>query len=174
MLHLELLPDPATELRLRQDWARLEERGLPNLSRHRRDSNRPHLTVTISADEVAAAGVAPLLPDLRRATSTLPLPLAPAAVSVFGTGPWVLVRTLVVTPALLDLHARVQSVMGRPCVPHLAPGEWVPHTTIARRLDAAQVAAALEVLQPVELAGAVWERARLWDSARQQVTDVPR
>ncbi len=171
MLHLELLPDPATEARLRADWARLEERGLPNLSRHRSSSNRPHVTVTIAADELAPDGELPL-PGLAAATASLPLPLRLGALSVFGGGPYVLVRTLVVTTALLELHARAQQVMGPPCVPHCAVGEWVPHTTIAHRLDAQQVAAALAVLEPWEGAGAVLQRARVWDSTRRRLTDL--
>lgn len=171
MLHVELLPDAATEARLRADWARLEERGLPNLSRHRSSSNRPHLTVGIHPDpapedeEARVGGVrAALLP-------ALPVALRVGGLTVFGSGPWVLVRTLVVTAELLAAHRAVADAMGRPAVPHVGVGEWVPHLTLARRLDADQVAAALRVLD-ADLDEGAFERARLWDSTRRRLTDL--
>lgn len=174
MLYVELLPDAVGEHRLRSDWTQLEEAGLPNLSRHRSASNRPHVTVSLHPDEVAPDGVLPVV-ALTHATGSLPLPLVPGALAVFGRGPWVLVRTLVVTEALLALHAAVAEVLGASCVEHGRPGRWVPHTTVGHGLDAAQVAQSLSLLGPAgeqEESFGVLQRVRCWDSTRRRVTDL--
>lgn len=178
MLHVELLPDEGTEAHLRGDWEALERLDLPNLSRHRSSSNRPHVTLSIHTDDVLAddpAGPGPRGPVrgalARRLGEALPLPLRLGALSVFGGGPWVLVRTLVVSEELLRLHAGVQELLGPPCVTHAEVGRWVPHTTVAHRLDAGQVARALAVLDPSPAAGTL-ARARLWDSTRRVLDDL--
>lgn len=178
MLHVELLPDDGTETRLRADWEALERLDLPNLSRHRSASNRPHVTLSVHDDDALSddpAGEVPRGPTRRalaaRLERALPLPLRVGAVSVFGGGPFVLVRTLVVTRELLTLQAGVQELLGPACVAHCEVGRWVPHTTVAGRLDADQVARALAVLDPAPPAGTL-VRGRLWDSTRRLLDDL--
>ncbi|SDD15885.1 2'-5' RNA ligase family protein [Auraticoccus monumenti] len=178
MLHVELLPDDPFETRLRADWEALERLDLPNLSRHRSTSNRPHVTLSVHSDDVLAddpAGGRPRGPAREaladRLQQGLPLPLRLGALSVFGSGPYVLVRTLVVSTGLLALHAGVQELLGPPCVAHCEVGRWVPHTTVAHRLDADQVARALSVLDPSPPPGTL-VRARLWDSTRRVLEDL--
>ncbi|WP_114559734.1 2'-5' RNA ligase family protein [Desertihabitans aurantiacus] len=169
MLYLELLPDDVVADGLRADWARLEEAGLPNLSRHRSVHHRPHLSVSTHPDEAApdpAALPVLLAPVLDR----LPLPLRPGPLAVFGTGPFVLVRTCTVDAALLALHRDLVGRVGPPAVEHGEVGAWVPHLTLARRLDGAQVGRALELLGAAP--AGLLTGARVWDSTRREVTDL--
>lgn len=68
---------------------------------------------------------------------------------VFGTGRFTLTRMVVSATHLLALQADVYER----CLPHLsaepfphsAPGQWVPHITLGRRLTSAQVGESLAV-----------------------------
>ena len=159
MHHVELLLDPAAEAAVRADWDRLREAGLPSLADHRSSSNRPHVTMTVVADwSVAGAEAAG---DVLREV-TLPVELGPLV--CFGAGPWVLVRLIVPTAELLGLHRDVVHVVGPVSSWFCEVGRWVPHVSLAHRLDAGQLAAAVELLSPVPVAGAVLQQARHWDS----------
>ena len=54
------------------------------------------------------------------------------------------------------------------------PGAWTPHVTLARRLDPAQLAAALRVLaeRPREIDGTI-RCGRRWDGDARVTWDVP-
>jgi 2'-5' RNA ligase len=128
---VELLPDPATEERVRAVWRELAARGLPSLAGHRHPTNRPHLTVA----------VADALPwDARRrlaeALAVLPLPLRLADPVRFTGRTRVLAWRVVPGPGLLDLHRVVWDALrpgdGAAGHPLLAPGRWTPHITLGR------------------------------------------
>jgi 2'-5' RNA ligase len=93
--------------------------------------------------------------------------LRPGPLVVFGTGPFVLALGVVPSQGLVALHRALATAL-RPARGHLEPGAWTPHVTLANRLSAGQVGAALEVL-------AAWDRpadlvvasARHWDSGQQ-------
>ncbi|MGL5928931.1 MAG: 2'-5' RNA ligase family protein, partial [Dermatophilaceae bacterium] len=142
MHHVELLPDPATDAWLREQWAALAAAGLPSLANHRSASNRPHLTLTMTRewpgpDAEAAA---------RATTGSLPLPTAVGGLLVLGSGPFVLARAVTVTEPLLALHRAVATGCGAPATEHARPGAWVPHLTLAVRMTAAEVGAALPLV----------------------------
>lgn len=158
--HIELLLDEAAERTVIAEWDRLAEAGLPSLALHRHPSNRPHLTVTIS-DDPPQPGEGALRSLLAAA---LPLDAELGSLLCFGNGPWVLVRMVVVTEPLLRLHRQVVQLLGPPAVPHCRVGHWVPHISLARRLDAPAVARALEVLSPRGPIHGRLDRARHWDS----------
>jgi hypothetical protein len=162
--HVELLLDEAAERAVAQEWSRLAEAGLPSLDLHRHPSNRPHLTVTISDD-----------PPKRREgalrsqlAAALPLQVELGPLLCFGGGPWVLVRTVVASEPLLPLHRQVVQLLRAPAVPHCRVGHWVPHVSLARRLDAPAVARALEVLSPRRPIDGRLDRARHWDSGARR------
>lgn len=156
MHHVELLPDPAAEAAVRSQWDRLTAAGLPSLADHRSPSNRPHMTVTMVSDWTAGA-----IDDVVGGV-TLPVELGPLV--CFGAGPWVLVRLVVPTAALLDLHRRVTENLGTPSSPFCEVGRWIPHVSLANRLDATQLAAAVELLSPGPVITTQLGRARHWDS----------
>jgi 2'-5' RNA ligase len=145
---VEALLDDATETRISREWAELEARGLPNQGRHRGASNRPHITLAV-ADWMDSS----LDPRLRAAVGDLPLTIEVGELSCFGTGPFVLVRLVERTPELLARQAAIADVVGRGNLgPLLRPEVWTPHITLARRLGANHVEAAMNQLGILDLA----------------------
>jgi hypothetical protein len=134
---LELLPDDAGCDVVRRDWQALRDAGLPSQLDHRGATNSPHVTVLAAPalggdDELRAAElVAPLLPAQVRASG----------IALLGGTRVSLVRVLDVPDPLvrvvLDLRSQVRDVQ------HVG---WLPHITLARRVDRADVGRAVEVL----------------------------
>jgi 2'-5' RNA ligase len=156
---VELLLDDATESAVRAQWAALAAAGLPNLGRHTAASNRPHVTMAARGSiDPAREGA------LTAAVAALPLRVRLGAVACFGRGPFVLVRLVVSSRALLDLQAAVTQVLGpdRATDHHFAPGRWTPHVTLARRLAAGQVGAALAAVVTADVDGYA-VACRRWD-----------
>ncbi len=159
---VELLLDPATDTDVRRQWDALIAAGLPSAGRHTGASNRPHVTLAVAATVppdresliVAAAG-----------GSRLPLPLSLGGLVVFGRGPFVLARQVVVTAELLDLQTDITKAVGAG-LPHSTPGSWTPHITLASRLTAADLGRAVELtVGTVVSASAVG--VRRWDGDRK-------
>jgi hypothetical protein len=160
---VELLFDAETDAALRDEWAALAAAGLPSQARVRSATNRPHVTVAV-ADGLAADvddGLAAL-------ADRLPLDCVIGAPLLFGAGKYTLARLIVPSVELLALQQAVHQL----CLPHMtpgpaphsAPGQWTPHVTLARRLRAADVAAACDVTQAfgAALCGRL-EALRRWD-----------
>lgn len=147
MVHsIELLFDEPTETALRRLWVRLAEAGLPSGAAIRAVSNRPHVTLAVAeridgAVDEALAGL----------THLLPLCCVVGAPLLFGAGRLTLARLIVPSAALLDLQARVYAAglphMSPGPAPHSEPGQWTPHTTLARRLRPDQVGRALSAVR---------------------------
>jgi hypothetical protein len=165
---VELLFDEDSDAAIQDVWHALRDAGLPSQANHRSPTNRPHVTLTASAhidpvvDELLAAAVA-----------TLPLACRIGAPLVFGSGRFTLVRSILATPELLGLHAAVADACaphqpGGP-YPHTRPGQWTAHVTLARRMTAAELTAALEVIDGSELVASC-TALRRWDGdARVEV-----
>jgi hypothetical protein len=134
---LELLPDDAGCDVVRRDWQALRDAGLPSQLDHRGATNSPHVTLLAAPaldgdDEQRAADlVAPLLPAQVRASG----------LALLGGTRVSLVRVLDVPDPLvrvvLNLRSRVRDVQ------HVG---WLPHVTLARRVDRADVGRAVEVV----------------------------
>jgi 2'-5' RNA ligase len=157
---VELLLDDATESAVRAQWAALAAAGLPNLGQHTAASNRPHVTMAARRSiDPAREGA------LTAAVAALPLGVRLGAVACFGRGPFVLVRLVVASRALLDLQAAVTQVLGPDPTTdrHFAPGRWTPHVTLARRLAAGQVGAALAAVGGTAEAHGYVAACRRWD-----------
>lgn len=159
---LELVPDAAGCVVVRRDWQALRDAGLPSQLDHHGASNSPHVTVVaapaLTAEDEARAVelVGPLLPA----------PARPGGVALLGGARVTLVRLVDVPVALvravLDLRDEVADAQ------HAG---WLPHITLARRLDPADVPAALaavghrdEVLSLATL--------RRWDPVAEIVTQL--
>ena len=160
MHSVELLLDPASEVAVVEEWRRLEAADLPNLSRHRGASNRPHVTVTTVAAWPGENGRAGALEPL----AALPLARRLGSPVVFGAGPFVLARLVVVDEALLRLHAGLVASLGPPAWDHLLPGRWTPHVTLGTRLSGPELSAALAVVGGAPARDVVLDRARHWDA----------
>jgi hypothetical protein len=155
---IEMTFDETTEARIRDDWRRLAEAGLPSLASHTAASNRPHLTLVAGADLAPPTG-----PLLRPATIHF------AGLLLFPhRDRYVLAWSVVRGPAL----DRVQRELRQPEVlPTSQPDAWTPPVTLSRRLLADQVAAAL----PLVGAPFVGHTAglRFWDGETKTLTAIP-
>lgn len=124
--------------------------------------------MTVSVADRIAPGVDD---ELREVTERLPIRCVVGAPLLFGRSPFTLVRLVVPTPELLATQAEVH----RLSLPHLIPGpadntlpgRWTPHVTLARRVDATQLARVLTNRGLTrELTGSV-TGVRRWDGDRR-------
>ncbi len=95
-----------------------------------------------------------------------------------------LARQVVVDRALLDLHARIHAAVDAApadteaeaeaveVVPHTRPGPWTPHVTIALRLTAEQLGAAVAALGRIDPLDAPAAGIRRWDPRDRTVTEL--
>jgi hypothetical protein len=168
MVHsVELLFDSDTDAAIRAIWDDLTEAGVRSQAAHRAPSNRPHVTVTVaeSMDESVRDALHPMLDHL-------PLRCIVGAPMLFGRRDFTLVRLVVPSAELLALHAEVHSaclphVPSSP-LPHSEPGQWTPHVTLARRVPAEQLQAALTVKRMGRDLPAQFVGLRHWDGAAKR------
>lgn len=160
---VELLLDETSEAAVRDQWRLLAEAGLPSQAQHRGDTNSPHVTLAAVPSVAQEAEVA----LARLCSEALPLEVRLGALTLFGQDPVVLVRLVVLTRELVDLQARVASVLEVPDDSLFSPGRWTPHVTLARRLPLAQLPDAVQVLGAAVASrdgtGVRLEGARRWD-----------
>lgn len=160
---VELLLDDAADAAVRAQWRALADAGLPSQARHTGASNRPHVTLAAlpavdpACEPSLAAACGPVLPLAVRLGSPL----------LFGRDPYVLVRSVVVTPALLALHADVARIVRTPDGTLTTPGLWTPHVTLARRLPGELVGRALDLVAGDDL-DAEGVAVRRWDGDAKQ------
>ena len=169
MQSVELVLDPVTEAQLVREWRALADAGLPSQSRHTGASNRPHVTLAVSSALAAEAEE-----RIAAAVTGLPLPIVVGGLSVFGSSPYILVRSVTANAALLELQARVHAAVEPTAgvFRNLQPGRWNPHITLGRRMSAPDIAAALVALDGLEPLDAVAVGARRWDSDQRRTWDV--
>jgi 2'-5' RNA ligase len=155
---VELLLDEESEQRVFAEWRALEAAGLPSQAWQTAPSNRPHVTL-VALDRIDAATEPAIV---GAAVGVLPVRMRIGPLMVFGRGPHVLVRSVLATPAILAVHRAVALACRVPEDSQSAPGRWVPHVTLARRMTADQVATALPLLDHRTMPGRA-ERMRRWD-----------
>ncbi|MFC5676375.1 2'-5' RNA ligase family protein [Aeromicrobium endophyticum] len=168
---VELVLDERLDVLVREEWELLVAADLPSQGRHTGASNAPHVTLGVAdtIDPVAERALA-------RIDYGAGLAVRLGGLLVFGGRTSVLSRVVVPTAHLMITHAAVASALdeapGRPST--MRPGAWTPHVTLARRLDPAQLAAALRVLaeRPKELDGTI-RCGRRWDGDARSTWDVP-
>ena len=156
---VELMLDAASEALVVEQWRLLDEAGLPSQAQHRSPSNRPDVNVAAvpALDEAREESVA------EACRTALPLDVHVGPLTIFGREPVVLVRLVVVSSALLELHEAVTRATGTAADDLTAPGRWVPHVTLAHRLPRDQLSRALALLPPADAAVRL-DTARRWDS----------
>ena len=164
MVHsVELLFDADTDAAVRQIWDDLAAAGIRSLAGHTSPSNRPHVTVSVAADMDGTVDV-----SLRPLLDLLPLDCVIGAPMMFGGGRSVtLVRLVVPSPELLNMHAEVHRVclphMPKGPLPHADPGRWTPHVTLARRVAPGQLPVAVALPQWGRDIGGRITGLRHWD-----------
>lgn len=138
MLHtLELVCDDDGDAAVRRDWRALRDAGLPSQLDHTGPSNAPHLTV-VSAPALPDAAI-----DVAKARlgALLPVRAVPAGLLLLGGDRLTLARAYDLDD---DVVRRVLAV--RVQVPDRTHRGWLPHVTLARRLDRADAQRAIDVL----------------------------
>ena len=158
---LELVPHEPGREAVRAIWQRLSEAGLPSQADHGAQSNEVHLTVLEAADLSSVLGQAraTLLP-------LLPLALPVLGTTVLGVRRLAAVLTLQAPPALTDAVERLRAAIDEP--PDHA---WLPHVTLARRLDAETAARVLAAAgeAPQQL---TFTELRHWDPATRTLHEL--
>lgn len=137
---VELLLDDGLDDAVRAEWDRLREAGVSSAARIRSETNRPHITLAV------ATSIPPEIEgDLRDRIDGAPIAVRLGGIVVFGDRHATLARLVVPTVELLSLHRAVfASVAGCPGIPpHIRPGEWTPHVTLARRVSADRIGSAI-------------------------------
>ncbi|MBW4042078.1 MAG: 2'-5' RNA ligase family protein [Acidobacteria bacterium] len=176
---IELLLDDDAEAALRASWTALGAAGLPSLATHTGGSNRPHVTVAV-ADRGGLEGADPALRAVLEGWGIAVSGLAGmvGAPLLFGgrRARWVLARQIVPSRPLVTLHAAVHRALqlrlpGVELSAQTRPDGWTPHVTLARRIDAEQLAAALAVVTTEPLPFR-FRGARRWDSTTRTVTPL--
>ena len=136
MLHaLELLPDPTGDAAIRRDWQLLRDAGLPSQLDHTGATNAPHLTLVAAPDVGPAADAAAVVTDL------LPVEVRASGLLLLGGRRVTIARAIDVPDALLKAVVELCGL-----VPELPHQGWLPHLTLARRLDRVDVQKAVDVL----------------------------
>jgi 2'-5' RNA ligase len=161
---VELLVDDELDAHLRGQWQALSAAGLPSVDRNRAPSNRPHVTVGV------ATAIYPRIDkQLGTLAGRLPIPCTLAGPAVFSHRTDILVRLVQPSAELLELQAevaaRLRDCPGRP--DNLAPGRWTPHVTLARRMNPAHTAQALELLDWTPRQGR-FTGLRRWDGGARR------
>src|SRR5262249_41197726 len=121
----------------------------------------------VVADRISAEVDEMLGPVGRR----FPFPCVIGAPIVFGRTPFVLVRAVVPSAELLELHAEVARICRPYALPDAAPNtavdQWTPHVTLARRVDPSQLSRALSIRNATrEIRGSV-VGLRRWDGNKR-------
>ena len=159
---LDLVPDLEGQEAVRRDWQALRDAGLPSQLDHTGHSNAPHVTV-VSAPHLPEDVV-----DLARVRlgSLLPVRARSAGLLLLGGERLTVARAVDIED---DVVRRVLAV--RVHVPDRQHVGWLPHLTLARRLDRASAQRAVDVLghADVELSLTTLRR---WDPDRDRVTVV--
>lgn len=159
---LELVPDDAGQDAVRRDWQRLRDAGLPSQLDHPSPTNRPHVTV------VAAPGLPYDAIDIARARlgSLLPVRARAAGLLVLGGSRVTIARAVDIDD---DVTRRVLAV--RVQVPDRQHVGWLPHVTLARRVERSLVQRAVDVLGHDDVLLTLTELRR-WDPETSRVTVI--
>ena len=156
------MPDLSGQEVVRRDWQALRDAGLPSQLDHPGRTNAPHVTV-VSAPDLPDDVV-----DLARVRlgSVLPVRARAAGLLLLGGERLTVARAVDIDD---DVVRRVLAV--RVHVTDRQHAGWLPHVTLARRLERASAQRAVDVLghDDVEL---VLTTLRRWDPDRDHVTTV--
>ena len=173
---VELLLEPEAERGVVRVWEALSEAGLPSQARHTAPSNRPHTTL-VALSDLAAETESAVAAAVR---GRLPVDAVWGDVTLFGRGPWVLVRLLEPSDGMRGLQAVLADACGVPDDSLSSPERWTPHVTLARRVARADVdravALATALAQREAPAGmrVVASAVRRWDGSRRVEWEVGR
>ncbi len=159
---IELVLAPDADAAVRAAWDALTAEDLPSLGRS--GTNSPHVTLAAGDD----------LPVPQGFDVPVPTTLRLGGVLLFPAGPdrSVLVRAVVVDPALAAFHAAVHRVAPGG-VDTTAPGAWSPHVSFARRVRDVDLGRAVAALRAAPLPDTLAVGGvRHWDGETRTVTPL--
>jgi 2'-5' RNA ligase len=145
---VEMYFDEAADRAVRAAWKALADAGI---STSMLDGiSRPHVTLAVS-DEIGATFKNALALFAKEVS---PFELTFSHVGAFNTAEGVVFLAPTMTRSLLDLHQRFHAFFDQHAAkkwPYYLPGAWVPHCTLAFRLDAERLVAAFAIAAEVKL-----------------------
>lgn len=159
---LELVPDDAGQDAVRRDWQLLRDAGLPSQLDHATPTNTPHVSVV----------AAPSLPDAAidvaqtRLGGLLPIQARAAGLLLLGGTRVTIARAVDIDD---DAVRRVLAV--RVQVPDRQHLGWLPHVTLARRVERGLLPQLLDVLGHEDVLLQLTELRR-WDPDKKFVTTI--
>lgn len=124
--------DEETEDRLRALWAALDVHGVDSAARTYGAGYRPHLTLSIIETDEAHRVIDALEAPLAEVAG---MPVTLASLGFFVPYPCPAYLAVTPTSRLLALHEQVYDALDMPCWDHYRPGSWMPHCTLAMRVD---------------------------------------
>lgn len=154
---LELVPDEEGRAAVRALWDVLREAGLPSQADHTAASNEAHLTVA------EAESLDPDAEPVEQVADLLPVDTGVAGLVVLGGPRQAAVALLVVPPP--EVVAAVAALRG----PEVRP--WVPHVTLARRLDRRTAGDVVATAGPLP-EGLRFTELRHWDPVNRVLTGL--
>jgi hypothetical protein len=159
---LELVPDDEGRELVRRDWQALRDAGLPSQLDRASASNAPHVTV-VSAPELPDDAI-----DVAHARlgSLLPIRARAAGLLLLGGDQLTVARPVDIHD---DVVRRVLAV--RVQVPGRQHPGWLPHVTLARRLDRADAQRAVDALGHADVELRLTELRR-WDPELGRTTTI--
>lgn len=140
---VELYLDPAADAAVRRLWAGLAADGVSSVMHE--GPYRPHVSLAV----MDTAGLDALNAGLASVAAVMsPLALTLSSIGVFPSSEGVVFLGVVVTEALLRVHATVHELAVRTAGKlwdYYTPGRWVPHCTLAYRLQPERIPDAVQV-----------------------------
>jgi 2'-5' RNA ligase len=136
-----LIFDPQTEARIREVWGRLASQGFATPLA--RPGCLPHVSLVLS-ETLRVEGLARDLEELGHCSPQLEVRVS--TVGVFTDPELVLFYGLTPTDRLLRVHANVERIYRRwssAITARTQSGVWVPHCTLATRVDASRLSDAI-------------------------------
>lgn len=165
-----LLLDDAADRAVRQLWQRLERAGVPTLQTHTHGQHVPHLTLASLRDYDLDA-VREVLVDLPEQP--------PTDVHLDALGMFRRSRCWLAPAASAELSGRQQAVVGTLASTgadlhrNYRPGSWVPHLTLAPRLQLDDLAVVARHTFEVLPLSATLTRAALVDTSTGELHALP-
>lgn len=159
---LDLILGDTASARIRAQWDALSAAGLPSQARHRSFSNAPHVTLLQAAS---------IPPDVERRVAEavqpyLPMRFTTSGLALLGHGPYTLawlVQPNAGTSRMVAEQRRFDLRQDR---------SWLPHVTLARRLNGADVVRALTLVSGSSATDMTAVGLRRWDPDHDEVRTV--
>jgi hypothetical protein len=142
--------DARTEAIIQAIWKELDETGAASYLH--RSANRPHFKLAIYEDlDVSASQLC--LQSIAATTAGMPVHFK--SLGIFPNAKPTVFLAPSITPALLDLHTRIGSILhdlGKcPSYDFFLPEHWVPHCLLGFDLEPAKLACVLECAMHLQL-----------------------